>query len=145
MLARHMKCCWGCLGASLRGRSDEMIKDGRRRINDLGVGQDFGCSSLGLRRSAFAAAVAGEELQERFSLMSATRFRLNRFHLFGLIVMGCLLLALGLPGATPTRAAGNGEDYATNELGNPWDMDGPGDIAYEQTRDGDHLSNMAFA
>jgi hypothetical protein len=76
--------------------------------------------------------------------MSTTRLHLNRFHLFGLIMVGCLLLALGLPGATPTRAAGNGEDYATNELGNPWDMDGPGDMAYEQTRDGDHLSNITF-
>ena len=58
-------------------------------------------------------------------------------HLLGLMLLCIVLLALGLPGATITRAAGNGEDYATNELGNPWDMDGPGDIAFEQTRDSD--------
>src|SRR5262245_33775728 len=76
--------------------------------------------------------------------MSASRIRFRGFHLFSLILLGAALLALGLPQATPTRAAGNGEDYATNELGNPWDMDGPSDIAFEQTRDGDHLSNMTF-
>jgi hypothetical protein len=76
--------------------------------------------------------------------MSAPRIHFHGFHLLGLILLGAALLALGLPHATPTRAAGNGEDYATNELGNPWDMDGPGDIAFEQTRDGDHLSNIAF-
>jgi hypothetical protein len=64
--------------------------------------------------------------------------------LFGLILFCAALLAVGLPGATPTSAAGNGEDYAANELGNPWDMDSSADIAFEQTRDGDHLSNIAF-
>jgi hypothetical protein len=76
--------------------------------------------------------------------MSTTRLRLNPLYPFGLLIMSVMLLALGLPGATPTLAAGNGEDYATNELGNPWDMDGPGDIAFEQTRYGDHMTGMAF-
>jgi hypothetical protein len=59
--------------------------------------------------------------------------------------MGAMLLAFGLPGATPTRAAGNGQDYATNELGNPWDMSDASDIAFEYTRDKDGLSNLTFS
>ena len=66
--------------------------------------------------------------------MSTTRLRLHHMHLLGLMLLCVALLALGLPGATITRAAGNGEDYASNELGNPWDMDGQGDIAFEYTR-----------
>jgi hypothetical protein len=55
------------------------------------------------------------------------------------------LLALGLPGATPTRAAGNGEDYAANELGNPWDMDSSADIAFEYTRENGNVSGLTFS
>jgi len=65
--------------------------------------------------------------------------------LLGLMLLCVALLALGLPGATITRAAGNGEDYAANELGNPWDMDGPGDIAFEYTRDNDNLSSLVIS
>ena len=77
--------------------------------------------------------------------MSITRLRFHHMHLSGLMLLCVALLTLGLPSATTTRAAGNGEDYATNELGNPWDMDGPGDIAFEQTRDGGNLRNITFA
>ena len=76
--------------------------------------------------------------------MSTTRLRLDHMHLLGLILLCAALLALGLPGATITRAAGNGEDYATNELGNPWDMDGRGDIAFEYTRDKGNVSGLTF-
>jgi hypothetical protein len=76
--------------------------------------------------------------------MSTTRFRLHHMHLLGLMLLCIMLLALGLPGAVITQAAGNGEDYATNELGDPWDMDGPGDIAFEYTRDKGHLSGLTF-
>src|SRR5437870_1126602 len=74
--------------------------------------------------------------------MSTPRFRLHHLHLLGLMFLCFTLLALGLPGATITQAAGNGEDYASNELGNPWDMDGRGDIAFEYTRDHDNLSSL---
>src|SRR5262249_51214587 len=77
--------------------------------------------------------------------MSASRIRFRGFHLFSLILLGAALLALGLPQATPTRAAGNGEDYASNELGNPWDMDSQGDIAFEYTRDNDNLSSLVIS
>lgn len=68
----------------------------------------------------------------------------------GLIVLAAL--ALTLPGAA--RAQGgvepnaqiqaNGEDYAANELGNPWDMDSANDIAFEYTRDNGQISNLRF-
>src|SRR6266542_1455515 len=77
--------------------------------------------------------------------MSTTRLRLHHMHLLGLMLLCVVLLALGLPGATITRAAGNGEDFASNELGNPWDMDGPGDIAFEYTRDNDNLSSLVIS
>jgi hypothetical protein len=76
--------------------------------------------------------------------MSTSRLRLYHMHLLGLILLCIALLALGLPGATITRAAGNGEDYATNELGNPWDMNGPEDIAFEYTRDKGSVSGLSF-
>jgi len=66
-------------------------------------------------------------------------------HLLGLMLLCVALLALGLPGATTTRAAGNGEDYASNELGNPWDMDGPGDIAFEYTRGNGGVGTPVFS
>jgi hypothetical protein len=65
-------------------------------------------------------------------------------HLLGLMLLCVALLALGLPGATITQAAGNGEDYASNELGNPWDMDGPADLAFEYTRDKGGLSSLTI-
>src|SRR3954452_17534895 len=77
--------------------------------------------------------------------MTTSRFRLHHLHLLGLMFLCITLLALGLPGATITRAAGNGEDYATNELGNPWDMDSRGDIAFEYTRDHGNGNNGAGA
>ncbi len=76
--------------------------------------------------------------------MSTTRLRLHHMHLLGLMLLCVALLALGLPGATITRAAGNGEDYASNELGNPWDMDGQGDIAFEYTRAHGKLGTPTF-
>jgi hypothetical protein len=66
-------------------------------------------------------------------------------HVLVLMLLCVALLALGLPGATTTRAAGNGEDYASNEIGNPWDMDGPGDIAFEYTRDNGNLGTPSFS
>jgi hypothetical protein len=77
--------------------------------------------------------------------MSISRLRLHHLQLLGLMLLCVALLALGLPGATITRAAGNGEDFASNELGNPWDMDGSGDIAFEYTRDNDNLSSLVIS
>jgi hypothetical protein len=73
--------------------------------------------------------------------MSTPRHRLHS--LFGLVLFCAALLAAGLPGATPTSAAGNGEDYAANELGNPWDMDSTADIAFEYTRDNGNVSGLS--
>ncbi|MEO7912851.1 MAG: hypothetical protein ABIV47_24640, partial [Roseiflexaceae bacterium] len=78
-------------------------------------------------------------------MMSPTRLRLHQMNLLGLVLLCIALLALGLPGATITQAAGNGEDYASNELGNPWDMDGRGDIAFEYTRDNGNLGTPTFS
>src|SRR5690348_1303713 len=78
-------------------------------------------------------------------LMSTPRFRLHHMNLLGLLLLCVALLALGLPGATVTQAAGNGEDYAANELGNPWDMDGPGDIAFEYTRENGSVGTPTFS
>jgi len=77
--------------------------------------------------------------------MSTTRLRVHQMQLLGLMLLCIAALALGLPGAAPTQAAGNGEDYASNELGNPWDMDGPSDIAFEYTRDKDNLSALSIS
>src|SRR5215213_4095243 len=77
--------------------------------------------------------------------MSTTRFRLHHMQLLGLLLLCVALLALGLPGATITRAAGNGEDYASNELGNPWDMSDASDIAFEYTRDNGSLGTPTFS
>ena len=44
--------------------------------------------------------------------MTTPRLRLHHVQLLGLLLMCVVLLALGLPGATTTRAAGNGEDFA---------------------------------
>jgi hypothetical protein len=76
--------------------------------------------------------------------MSTTRLRLHHMQLLGLMLLCVALLALGLPGATITRAAVNGEDYASNELGNPWDMSDAGDIAFEYTRDKGNVSGLTF-
>src|SRR3982750_1052029 len=100
-----------------------MTKDGRRRNRGLAVD---GLSFV-LGQSAVAAAVAGEDTRIRKGslTMSTPRLHLHHLHLLGLVLLCIVLLALGLPGATLTQAAGNGEDYASNELNNPWDMDGP--------------------
>jgi hypothetical protein len=77
--------------------------------------------------------------------MSKNWLRLHHMHLLGLMLLCIVLLALSLPGATITRAAANGEDFASNELGNPWDMDGPGDIAFEYTREHGNVSNLTVS
>src|SRR4051812_33084888 len=67
MLARHMKCCSGCLGASLRGRSDERsITNDQRRMTKVPVAPDWSFSFV-VRQMAVAAAVAGADILERFS------------------------------------------------------------------------------
>jgi hypothetical protein len=83
--------------------------------------------------------------QKGFSHMSAPRIRFHRFQLLSLMLLCFALLALGLPGATITQAAGNGADYAADELGNPWDMDSTSDIAFEYTRDNDNLSSLIIS
>ena len=71
----------------------------------------------------------------------------NRRH--NVVVVLLAALALVLPGAT-TQAqtaqpqASNGEDYAANELGNPWDMTDPTAIAYEYSRDNGDIANFRF-
>src|SRR5215212_8349877 len=84
-------------------------------------------------------------MEKGFVLMSTTRLRLDHMRLLSLMLLGVALLALGLPGATLTQAAGNGEDFASNELGNPWDMSGPEDIAFEYTREHGGIGTPVFS
>lgn len=76
---------------------------------------------------------------------------LHRKHGLGIVALAALALALPQgaaqaqnPQPQATIQAANGEDYAASELGNPWDMSGPEDIAYEFTRDRGQITNLGF-
>lgn len=75
----------------------------------------------------------------------------NRKHNLALAALVALAFALPIAaqaqgGVEPNAQtqATNGEDYAANELGNPWDMDSQNDIAFEYTRDNGQISNLRF-
>lgn len=60
------------------------------------------------------------------------------------LLVGLLGLA-GLPARPATAATDSSRDYASMVLGNPWDMSGPEDIAFERTRDQGNVRNLSFS
>jgi hypothetical protein len=64
--------------------------------------------------------------------MFTTRFR-PTIRLLGLLAI-CAAVA-GLAGTRAAPAAGEGDDFASQELGAPWDMSDPTTFAFEYTRD----------
>src|SRR5262245_63031148 len=71
--------------------------------------------------------------------MFTARLRFLRFRSLSFLALGWALLAFAVSGGAPasvvTATATNGADFASQELGNAWDMSGPEDIAFEYTRD----------
>src|SRR5262245_54903730 len=71
--------------------------------------------------------------------MFTARHHFRRFRSLSFLALGLALLAFALSSGAPARVAtattANGADFASQELGNAWDMTGPADIAFEHTRD----------
>src|SRR5215470_19743452 len=60
-----------------------------------------------------------------------------------LLILAAVALALGAPHGAAIAAA-NDDDYATQELGHPWDMNSSSEIAAEYTSTHDSVSGLTF-